>query len=101
MQRTLAAALLTLALATDPVLGQEVGATLVHLLDYIAVDYPEAVAGGKVRNEDEYREMTEFAGNVRQGIARLPERAEKAHLARRAERLAGRIAERAPEGRSI
>ena len=31
-----------------------------RLLDYIAVDYPEAVQGGQVVNAGEYAEMTEF-----------------------------------------
>lgn len=38
--------------------------TILHLLDYIGVDYPEAVENGKVKNEDEYKEMLEFTGKV-------------------------------------
>lgn len=33
--------------------------TILHLLDYVGVDYPEAVADGKIRNADEYKEMQE------------------------------------------
>lgn len=37
-----------------PVISQENPAqTILHLFDYTGVDYPEAVEGGKVRNEDE------------------------------------------------
>ncbi len=35
--------------------------TIVHMLDYIAVDYPEFVRDGKVVNADEYAEQREFA----------------------------------------
>ena len=38
--------------------------TLVHLLDYIGVDYPQFVKDGKVIDESEYKEQQEFAGQV-------------------------------------
>lgn len=37
---------------------------MVHLLDYIAVDYGMAVENGKVTNQAEYQEMQEFARTV-------------------------------------
>lgn len=37
--------------------------TLVTLLDYVAKDYAGAVAGGKIINETEYQEITEFTQN--------------------------------------
>lgn len=37
---------------------------MVHLLDYIAVDYSMAVNQGKVINADEYAEMQEFATTI-------------------------------------
>jgi len=37
---------------------------MVHLLDYIAVDYSMAVNQGKVVNEAEYSEMQEFANTI-------------------------------------
>jgi high-affinity iron transporter len=43
----------------------------VHLLDYLAVDYPETVADGAVVNELEYAEQIEFAGQVRERLAAL------------------------------
>lgn len=36
---------------------------VVHMLDYIAVDYPGAVADGTVLDAGEYAEQQEFAGN--------------------------------------
>ncbi|MBU4135018.1 MAG: FTR1 family protein [Alphaproteobacteria bacterium] len=43
-----------------------------RLLDYIAVDYPGAVSGGRVISEAEYAEMREFSTSVRTRIAALP-----------------------------
>src|SRR5690606_18825756 len=48
-----------------------------RLLDYIAVDYPEAVSGGEVVNEFEYAEMLEFsasAGELIGGLEPTPAR---------------------------
>ncbi|MGA7305206.1 MAG: FTR1 family protein [Rhodothermales bacterium] len=33
---------------------------LVHILDYVAQDYPKAVSDGRIANADEYREMVSF-----------------------------------------
>ena len=38
--------------------------TLLQLVDYVGVDYPEAVADGEVINAAEYAEMVEFAGRI-------------------------------------
>lgn len=35
--------------------------TIVHMLDYVSVDYPEFVKDGKVLDESEYKEQLEFA----------------------------------------
>jgi len=55
--------------------------TILHLLDYIGVDYAEAVADGKVKNNDEYKEMLEFTAQVRGRISELPSNARKDSLA--------------------
>ena len=44
-----------------------------RLLDYIAVDYREAVRDGKVVNAAEYQEMAEFSASVSQRLATLPD----------------------------
>jgi high-affinity iron transporter len=44
---------------------------ILHLLDYLAVDYPPTVRDGAVTNEVEYGEQLEFAGQVRERIERL------------------------------
>ncbi len=51
-----------------------------QLLDYMSVDYPGAVANGKVVSESEYAEMREFAASIRQSIAALPPNPAKAQL---------------------
>lgn len=68
---------------------------VVHLLDYIAVDYRAAVADGKVKSADEYAEMTEFAGNVAEGIAALAAAPEKAELVERGVALRKLVADKA------
>jgi hypothetical protein len=62
--------LASLALAAVVALGGTPAAaaeaqTILHLLDYVGVDYPEAVADGKVKNEDDM-----FTGH---GVAALQE----------------------------
>ena len=79
------------ALAQDAALA-------VHLLDYIAVDYDGAVADGKVKNAEEYKEMTEFAGTVVETIAKLPAVPGKEKLEAGAKALVARIeAKAAPD----
>ena len=60
---------LLISLVTAPVRGEVTG--LLQLVDYVGVDYPQAVSGGKVINADEYAEMQEFAGHITAGIAEL------------------------------
>ncbi|WP_034258738.1 cytochrome c/FTR1 family iron permease [Aequorivita capsosiphonis] len=38
--------------------------TVIHLLDYIARDYPEGVQNGEIINKQEYGEMQEFSGQA-------------------------------------
>lgn len=66
-----------------------------RLLDYIAVDYREAVANGKVVNPGEYAEMTEFARSAQERIEGLPAASAKADLLRDATALQASIAKKA------
>jgi high-affinity iron transporter len=61
------------------------GKSILHLLDYVAVEYPGLVQGGKVLNEGEYHEQTEFAGQIRALIGALPDNSSKAALSKLAE----------------
>jgi high-affinity iron transporter len=45
---------------------------LLQLIDYVGVDYAEAVADGVVINAAEYVEMQDFAQGIRQHAAGLP-----------------------------
>jgi len=44
---------------------------VVHLLDYMAVDYPNTVADGAIVDELEYAEQIEFSARVRETLAEL------------------------------
>jgi high-affinity iron transporter len=66
-----------------------------QLVDYIAVDYVEAVEAGAVKNEGEYAEMTEFAATARTRLASLPARDGQAGLLTQADALKAAIANHA------
>lgn len=68
----------------------------VHMLDYIAVDYPEFVRDGRVLDEAEYTEQREFAAEVIERLRALPDRSGKSRLLRDAERLRARVDAKAP-----
>jgi high-affinity iron transporter len=79
----------TLAAAASPV------QRLSQMIDYIAVDYPGAVVDGRIENETEYREMLDFARNVRQLTAQLPQGDRKPDLVQAARQLQTLIEQRA------
>jgi high-affinity iron transporter len=95
-------AILLLALAVtaaQPALAQssgETAQTVVHLLDYISVDYPGFVRDGKVLNEAEYKEQKEFAQQAAELIEKLPPVANPGQLAAAAATLRQRIEAKAP-----
>lgn len=70
--------------------------TILHLLDYIGVDYPEAVEAGKVKNEDEYKEMLEFTAQVRSRVKALPENPRKSELLSQSGRLVDLVERKSP-----
>lgn len=69
--------------------------TIWRLLDYMAIDYGGAVHDGAVVSADEYAEMVEFAGSVKEKLDTLPPSAEKAALEKRATELQAAIARKA------
>lgn len=78
--------------------GREVSAgsdpkVLLQLTDYVAVDYPEAVADGAVVDAAEYAEMREFAARI---VELSGELEPGGALVESAERLAALIEARAP-----
>ena len=76
--------------------GNDAAQTIVHLLDYVGVDYPEFVKDGKVVDESEYVEQLEFSGQVIALLGALPENPAKARLSERAATLKSRIEAKAP-----
>ncbi|MCC7483648.1 MAG: cytochrome c/FTR1 family iron permease [Burkholderiales bacterium] len=94
--------LTTMAASGAPAAAPAVGApdaaaqTILHLLDYVGVDYPEAVENGKVRNEEEYKEMLEFTGQIVDLLKSLPAVPRQAELGAQARALARRVEEKAP-----
>jgi high-affinity iron transporter len=66
-----------------------------RLLDYVAVDYREAVRDGRIVNDGEYKEMAEFTASVRQRLAGLPEDPAKAGLVAGAAGLQAAVARKA------
>lgn len=86
-----AAALAATAPARAATTDQEVQ-TSWRLLDYIAVDYREAVSGGRVINQLEYNEMVEFSATVSDKLAQLPAEPEKPALVRDSKALQSAIA---------
>src|SRR5690606_22823762 len=71
-------------------------ATTWRLLDYIAVDYPEAVEDGVVVNQVEYDEMLEFSATAAGAIDALPPTAGLPELQGSAAELRQAIEARAP-----
>ncbi|HZY15783.1 MAG TPA: c-type cytochrome, partial [Ramlibacter sp.] len=72
--------------------------TVIHMLDYVSVDYPQFVRDGKVLDEPEYQEQLEFARQSLALLQRLPDAADKPALVAKAGQLVGRIEAKAPGG---
>jgi high-affinity iron transporter len=70
--------------------------TIWRLLDYIAVDYPEAVANGEIVNQAEFDEMREFSSTAHRLVKELPETSSRVMLERRSAELEDLIALKSP-----
>jgi len=69
---------------------------ILHMLDYVGVDYPGAVKDGKVLDQGEYDEQVEFVVQARNLIGQLEARPERAALAADADRLIGLVKAKRP-----
>jgi len=67
-----------------------------RLLDYVAVDYRGAVAGGRIVSQFEYDEMREFSASVTTRLGALPATPARAALVAEARRLEAAVARMAP-----
>jgi high-affinity iron transporter len=83
------------ACASPIAFAQQPTQTILHLLDYIGVDYAGAVKDGRVISADEYQEMTEFAAQVSARLKELPDNPAKRTLAASAEDLRKLVATKA------
>lgn len=89
--------LLLLAFAAAPANATTASVqTTWRLLDYIAVDYPEAVEDGRIVNPGEYEEMREFSATVAARLRELPAHAARDALIAESRRLEAAIAARRP-----
>lgn len=69
---------------------------ILHLLDYVAVDYPEFVQEATVLDQAEYDEQVEFSQQTRALLDQLPTHADKPDLLRQAEQLVTLIQDKRP-----
>ena len=67
-----------------------------RMLDYIAVDYPGAVANGKVISAAEFQEMNEFSASVAKKLAALPPTAARDGLIAQSAALQKAISAKSP-----
>ncbi len=65
--------------------------TIVHMLDYISVDYPESVQNGQVMKQEEYAEQRDFATQALTLLSQLPAVPEQEALVQQARELLARI----------
>lgn len=97
LRRLLAPLLVCVALIPAVAVASERSvATTWRLLDYIAVDYREAVANGAIVNQMEYDEMVEFSATAAASVQVLPATAGLQQLKDRAAALQRSIQGKAP-----
>ena len=89
--RLLLATFLLTLLQPAAAAGEEKAQTVVHLLDYVSVDYPETVSNGAVQDAGEYEEQREFATQVLALLRELPAAAGAENLQQKAQALIARI----------
>lgn len=68
---------------------------LLHLIDYVGVEYLQFVQNGKVVNAEEYAEQLEFSGQIKNQIAKLPPQPGQMTLVEQAETLAAMVQNKA------
>lgn len=74
--------------------------TVVNLLDYVSVEYPEFVRDGQVLDAEEYAEQVEFSAQARDLIASLPPKPQREQIAAQAAEL-NRLVQAKAEGTQV
>lgn len=69
--------------------------SLLQMVDYMGVDYPEAVQQGEIVNQGEYAEMTEFANRIEAEIGALDAGPVRDRLSETADQLTAAVDRRA------
>ena len=69
---------------------------ILHMLDYVAVDYPEFVQDGTVLDQAEYDEQVEFSQQVRALLDKLPTHPDRPELLYQSEQLVAFIQDKRP-----
>ena len=87
---------LTLLLVVSTTTMASTSDRLVQLIDYVGVDYSEAVVHGKIVNEAEYAEMVEFASAIEVAASEFASNPRAVKLYGQAGRLRQLIGEKAP-----
>ncbi|HHJ15345.1 MAG TPA: cytochrome c, partial [Gammaproteobacteria bacterium] len=64
---------------------------LLQLIDYVGVDYAEAIRDGEIVNPAEYAEMQDFTAGIRQQLDDLPDSDSKSALLKQGELLASLV----------
>nr|MBA3563720.1 FTR1 family protein [Gammaproteobacteria bacterium] len=82
--------------AADSAGWRQSAQSIVAALDYVAIDYPEAVRDGRIVNDAEYAEQRDFAATVLQLLGSLPAEPGREALAGQATALATAIESLAP-----
>ena len=94
---TLAVTVAAVAATTPPAGAPAASAqSVLQMLDYVAVDYPETVKDGAVANAAEYREQVDFVTQVIATLGELPDRPQRPSLVDQARRLLALIEARRP-----
>ena len=94
--RRLFAVLVLALVGTVPAHGGENGQAILHLLDYVAAEYPQWVQDGRVVNESEYAEQVEFSENAKALIGKLDPSPDRTSLKEQAQTLSNAVREKQP-----
>ncbi len=84
---------LNLSASAEPA---EDAARALHLLSYVAADYPATVASGEVADSAEYSEQLEFLSGLQELVATLPAKPGRDELVRGVEQLHSAVQQRQP-----
>ena len=86
---------------TEQKTAQDLSQKIVHILDYIAVEYPDVVKNGVVTNAEEYAEQQEFADQLLLMVSQLPKEANSPVLMKDTKQLSFYIQQKKPADKIV